>query len=369
MDMREPSTLAAHKQFWEREVEYALDSTYGKLRYIGNLLGMGCLLDLIMKDKKYRGTAFHALVNENGKPDLLNHPSGKITGKSTWESKWPTAKLRKEAQDAIAKGKRAVFLAERQNVLTDELTKKLTGYKFHRMTFQRWHEVQNVLIGDDYPEAIPVYTYLSIDPAFSDSKNADERALVTYAKGRIFVRLENVGEVQVFNMTWVLEYDYNFMNPTKIIDRALELNKKYFYRKVIIETIGGQAIYTPMTKEKVMGDEFYSRHPFTPTFVNYHRGDKRGRIYTTLQPLMSLGQIAIRPDMDEFVNECEMFDSLESPHLLDALEFGNRVSEVCTEPLYVAMSKYDKRRIDKQRAEQNNWRNWGVQKLSDLGVK
>jgi len=369
MDMKEPSTLANHKQYWEREIEYALDSTYGKLRYIGNLLGKGCLLDLIMKDRKYKGTSFHALVNEDGTPDLLNDPKGRITSKSTWESKWPTEKLRQEAKDAVSKGKRAIFLAERQNVLVDELTKKLAGYRFHRMTFQRWHDVQNVLVGDDYVDPIPVYTYLAIDPAFSESKNADERALITYAKGRILVRLENVGEVQALNMTWILEYDYNFMNPTKIIDRALELNKKYFYRSVIIETIGGQAIYTPMTNEKIAGDPFYSMNPFTPTFVNYHRGDKRGRIYTTLQPLMSLGQIAIRPDMEEFINECEMFDSLDSPHLLDAFEFGNRVSQVCTEPLYVAMSKYDKRRIEREQDAQSNWRNWGVKNLKQLSVK
>lgn len=345
-EMQEPSTLETHKSFWEREIEFSIDSTYGKVRYIGNLLGPGCLLDHIMKDSKYQGTSFHSLVDENGKPDMLDNPK-EVKGISTWEAYHPTKKLRDEAKKAIEEGKRPIFLAERQNLIVAELTKELTGWKYHHMTFKRFQGVQNILISDEYPDPIPVYTFLYVDPAFADGDNADERVLMTVARGRIFIRIENIGEPIAFNMTWILEYDYNFMSPTKIIDRSLELHKKYFFSSVIIEAIGGAQIYQPMMNEKVVGDGFFSKYPFTPIFVKYQPADKKGRIYTGLNPRLSLGQIAIRPEMKEIETEGKLFNSLKSPHLSDTLETGERNSHVCTETLYRELSKLEKYRIER----------------------
>jgi hypothetical protein len=366
-DMREPSTLETHKSFWEREVEYAIDSGYGKIRYIGNLLGRGCLLDFIMQDKKYQGTSFHSLVKEDGTPDMLDNPR-EITGKSIWPAYHSTEKLRGEALDAIIKGKRAIWLAERQNIIVDELSRALTGYRFHHATFHRHADAQNVLVSDEWSDPIPVHTYLGIDPAFAQDKNADERVLLVFAKGRTFKRVENTGEMIAVNTTWILEYIYNHMNPTKIIDVALEWHKKYFFSSVIIEAIGGALIYESMFREKVVGDSFYSQHPFAPIFVKHQEADKKSRIYNSLQPKMALGQIYIRPEHQEFQNECAMFDSIKSPHILDTLQFSNEHSTECTESLYRAVSKYDHRKIEIQREIDNNWRNWSVQNLSQLGI-
>ncbi len=46
---------------------------------------------------------------------------------------------------------------------------------------------------------------------------------------------------------------------------------------------------------------------------------------------MKLGQIFLRDDMFELKDECENFEMFKSPHLLDALEVGNRFSFECTE--------------------------------------
>lgn len=365
LDMKEPSTLEKHRIFWEREIEFAIDSQYGKIRYIGNLIARGCLLETIMTDKRYKGISFHALVKEDGSPEQLDNPKA-ITGKSIWESKWPTALLRRQASDAIQKGKRAIFLAERQNILTDELAKTLAGYRYHHMQFQRIHDMQNVLFGPDYPEMIPIYTFLAIDPAFAKGKNSDERVLLTFARGRILIRAENTGNPMWFNCTWLLEYDYNHMTPTRIIDRALELHKKYYYRSVIVEAIGGAQIYEPMMNEKIAGDVFYSRYPFAPVFIKAQEADKKGRIYTNLQPKMSLGQIFIRPEMNEFENECRMFEALESPHLLDTLDFGEKNSIVCVEDLYIAQQhREDRRKPKREDARQIGWR---PTNLAELGL-
>lgn len=367
-DMREPSTLEAHKSFWEREVEYAVDVNFGKVRYNGNLLGPGCLLDHIMKDKKYQGISFHALVNEDGQPEMLDNPR-EITGKSSWPSWFPTDVLRAEAYEAIIKGKRAVWLAERQNIITTELTRQLTGCRFHNLSFRRADDTQNQLYGEEYPDTnIPVYTYLAIDPAFAQGKNADERALLVFAKGRVFRRVDNTGELIAQNCIWLLEYLYNFLTPTKIIDVALEWHKKYYFNSVIIEAIGAQQIYEPMMREKVVGDGFYSRYPFSPIFVKYQEADKKGRIYTSLQPLFSMGQIFIRSNMQELQNEMLLYDSIKSPHLLDCLQMGNQYSNTCIEPVHHTVSKYDYKKIEAQREIDNNWRGWSPANLSQLGI-
>lgn len=365
--MSEPSTLESHRTFWEREVEFSVDSNYGKIRYIGNLIGKGCLLDHIMQDKKYQGTSFHSLIKEDGTPDMLDNPK-EITGRSIWPTYHPTEKLRTEAYDAIIKGKRAIFLAERQNVIVDELSRSLTGYRFHNLKFRRADDAQNQLYGDEYPDLIPVYTYLAIDPAFAQGKNADERVIMAFAKGRIIKRLENTGEPVSFNCTWVLEYLYNHMAPNKIIDVALEWHKKYYFTGVIIEAIGGAQIYKPMMEEKIAGDLFYSRYPFSPVFVTYQEANKKGRIYANLQPRMALGQIFIRPDMQEFQNECTLFQSIASPHLTDTLDFGSRYSSESTEAVHYAVSRYEKKAHQERLAEINNWRNWQPSSLTELGL-
>lgn len=345
-DMREPSTLAAHESFWTREVEFAVDNKFGKVRYTGNLLGPNCLLDRIMKDRKYKGTSFHSLVHDDGSPDMLDNPK-EVKGKSTWESYHSTDKLRAEAKKAIEEGKRAIFLSEKQNLIVAELTKELTGWKYHNAVFKRYLDVQNVLIDESFPEAVPVYTYLAVDPAFSDGDNADERALIVFAKGRIFKRIDNIGEPIAFNALWILECIYNFMNPAKIIELCLELHKKYYFNSVIIEAIGGAQIFEPLMQEQLVGDQFFAKHPFTPVFVKYQPANKKGRIFSGLQPLLSLGQIYIRPTMTEIENEGRIFDSLESPHLSDCIEFGNRNSSTCTEPLYRNLTKLEKYRQER----------------------
>jgi hypothetical protein len=156
------------------------------------------------------------------------------------------------------------------------------------------------------------------------------------------------------------------MSPHKIIQSALELHRQYYFSGVIIEAIGGSQIYEPMMHELTMGDEFYSQYPFAPTFVKHQEANKKDRIYAGLQPRMAIGQILIRAEMEEFKNECEMFDSIESPHLLDALEFGNRNSTDCIEDLWQPETRLDRRRRDRAQAQRDNWRNWAPSNLADV---
>ena len=358
--MRMPAKLESNVEYWERDVEYSIDNVFGKVIYLGNMLGPNCLLEHLTKDKKYHGTSFHSMVDADGKPDH-------IKGRSTWESKWPTKVLRAEAKEMAAKGKLHVFLAERQNIITDALAKNLKGYKFHQMEFKR-ENGQNLLYGD-FPDPIPVYTHCWVDPAFGMEANHDERAIVISAKGRVLMRSGNTGELFHMNLLWILEYIYNHMNPLDVIDFVLDKHKQYFFNSVVIETIGGQKIYESMMHRGVVGDKFFSQNPFSPIFIGSHKYDKKDRIWTGLQPLCSMGQFLIRPSMSELINECDNFARISSPHLLDAIEFGNSASTVCVQEVFQPKQP-ERRRFDRYKKEEprNGMWGWCPKNLSEVGI-
>lgn len=345
--MREPATLEAHEEYFDSDVVYALDEEHGKIRFMGNLLGRGCLLEKVIKRPRFKVVSFSAIMNEDGTPCKNVEQIKK--GKSIWEEKFPTKVLRAEAIEMFGEGKFPIFMAERQNIITDEYSKNLKGYRFHNLNYQRLND-QNVLVGDEYPDPIRVNTFLTIDPAFAETKNADERALIVFSKARIW-RSVRYGNPIPFNCMWVLEYIYNHMPPHLIIEKTLELHRRYYFDSVIIEAIGGAQMYEPMLDEARMQDSFYANNPFSPVMVKYQPQNKKDRIYSGLQPRMKLSQIFIREEMTELIDECENFETYESPHLLDGLEMGNRYSHECVES-FSNFNSVQRRFIQKEREPQ-----------------
>ena len=327
--MREPATLEAHEEYFDQDVMYSLDEQHGKIRFVGNFLGKQCLLAKVTKDPAFKVVSFSAVIDkDDGKPcktltDIKNR------GISTWEEWFPIKRLRNEAQAEFNKGKFHVFMLQRQNIITEQFDRNLKGFKIHDLQFQRL-QGQNVLVGDEYPDPIRINTYLAIDPAYADDENSDERALIVFAKGRI-LKATNFGKPYYFNCLWVLEYLYNHMPPDEIIDKSLDFHRQYYFNAVITETISGGMILNHLQEKAIIQDEFYSRFPFQCIPVTSQKRNKKERIIDALQPRMKLGQIFLRNDMFELKDECENFEMFKSPHLLDALETGNRFSFENTE--------------------------------------
>lgn len=319
--MREPTTLEAHQEFWERDVEHALDHKHGKIRLVGNMLGDGCLLKYIADDPKYTGINFSALVDENGKPD--------INGRSIWESRFTTKSLHAERDNYKAKGKLHIFMAERMNIITDEGKKSLKGFRYHEAKFHREYN-QNYITTAEYGD-IPVNTYHYIDPAYASTENSDSRAGVTVALGR-FPSRDYAGRIMWVNGIWVLEYFYDHSDPSLLIDRALDLHRKYYYKGLVIEANGPQQIYEYIGNRRLMQDEFVFKNNINFIPVKRVSGNKEDRIYESIQPKCKLGQFFIRPEHDELENELTLFmHNPQGIHILDAIEMGLRYSHVNSE--------------------------------------
>jgi len=328
--LREPATLEGHYDYWERDVMNAVDARFGKVRMIGNVLGRGCLLLDIMEDRRWAGMDFAALVNEDGtKAETYDEI---MSAKSTWESYFPTKKLRKEYRQLYKQGKEDIFLFERQNIAVDLFENDFSGYKYFHGHVE-WKNGQNILITDEFPEPIPVYTYLDVDPAFSKANNSDARALVTKAVGRFPVTDES-GNITFFNGTFIVEYYYGHCDPGEIIDMALKFHVKYRYRRVVVEAVGGQLIYDSLMHKAMVKDPEWFKHPFQFTPVTYQPMAKFDRILADIQPRCKAGLFFIQPHMHEIEDELKLFTrNKRGVHILDAIEMGNKYVDICNEEL------------------------------------
>lgn len=322
-DLSSPAILKTHIKWLKRTVVPRTDKEFGKVRIVGTLIGLGGTMDNLQHDMRWKGRVYQALVDDPNSPGVDSTlPIEKR--KSIWESRWPTEFLLKERRQAMRAGELDDWMFERMNEPVSSLTKNLKGYQFHNAVFYREHD-QNYLRLEGYPDPVAVYTYHAIDPAFSKAESADERAQVTFAMGKL--------QERDFEKTciWVLEYDFDHKDPDTIIERAIDLHKKYFYRQCVVETVGGQKLYEFTAVKSAMKDPFLINYPLAFEFINYQPRSKEDRIYAYFKTIVKLGQLYIRPGMEAIKDELDFFLQCPHLHLLDALEMGCRYAVPCME--------------------------------------
>jgi hypothetical protein len=337
--MKEPQTLKNHIDFWERDVEPAIDSEYGKVRAIGNMLGPGCLMESIVGDKKYKGIDLAALIDRDGNAD--------INGRSAWEDRFPTAQLRAQKEYYEERGKLHVFLAEWMNIITEQQKLNFAGYRYYNGEVKHRYG-QNVLTTDIFPGyEIPVHTYRWIDPAYGNVESNDPRAAVTAALGMFPGKAWNGEEIWIPGI-WVLDYKYDHSNPALLINEAINDHPQYHYRGIVIEANGPQRIYQYLGIAQLQQSEYVFKNPVNFVCVTKQTEEKYSRIYNELQPKCSMGQFFIKPEHTELKSELELFRANpRGIHILDAIQLGLTRSEVCRDKL----KKFDDRAYIKMKAQ------------------
>ena len=139
---------------------------------------------------------------------------------------------------------------------------------------------------------------------------------------------------------WILENTYDYSDPALLIDRGLELHRKYYFKGLMVEANGPQEIYAYLGIRAMKCDIFLLKHPVNFVPVKKVYGNKFDRIYEILQPKCRLGQLLIRPSHNELERELKLF--IRNPkgiHLLDAIAMGLRYSDVCVERVRVSVRR------------------------------
>jgi len=336
-DLNSKGKVQENFTWLNRTVEKRLDRRFGKLRLVGTRIGADCTIARVMKDSRWRGKTYTALVAD------------KATGKeeSIWPTWWSTSFLKKERDDAILNNDLDSWMFERMNEPIEGMQKNLRGYKFHELEYMRGLE-QNILITPGLPQIdpIPVFVCLFIDPAYSQNQHtADQRALIVTALGQQAMRNKWTDEVFMFNSIWVLEYIYNFMDPASVLDKVFIFHKQYYLDFVVMEAIGGAQIYESFMDRRLQQDDFYFKYPFTPTFVKHQPANKLSRVYNGLNPKVKLGQLFVRERHLELRREMDLFQE-DQLHLCDALELGLR--NVPTKALEINKVSSERKRIARE---------------------
>lgn len=341
-DLDHPATVDKNMRWLDRSAIPRMDKDLGKVRVLGTRIGYNCTIDRLLKRDRWIKRNYTALVPEEGKSI--------DKWKSVWEKRWPTTYLQGEREAYIKEGRLADWMWERMNEPPVYLQKNLKGYHFYRGEFER-HNEQNLLHLEGLLDPIPVNTYHSIDPAYSQADNADERAQITFAMGYLPMGTWRKPCI------WELEYDFDYKDPDTIIERALDLHKKYYYSNLVVEANGTQMIYDFMAVKQMAGDPFLLNYPLTLNSITYQHRGKEDRIFHYFKNIIKLGQLFIHPDHPEIQVELDNF--LNSPHLhiLDAFEMGCRYGIPNNTQINITSpSKRVKYRDIEQEAQEVDWR-------------
>jgi hypothetical protein len=313
-DLDSPRILEKNIRWIDRSAIPRMDKDYGKARVLGTRIGANCTVDKLLGRETWVQKNYRALMPDDVPIDERV---------SIWEKRWTTEWLHRIRKEHIKEGRLADFMWEYMNEPPVHLQKTLKGYKYYRGEFER-HNEQNLLHIEGFIDPIPVYTYHAIDPAFSQASSADERAQVTFACG--YIPMADWRKPCV----WVIEYDFDHKDPDEVIERALDLHKKYFYRELVVETVGTQKIYEFLGVKQMAKDPFLLKYPLTLQPVNYHPRGKEDRIYHRFKNYIKLQQFFIHPEKHgEMQLELDNFLNAPHLHLLDALEMGCQFMVPC----------------------------------------
>ena len=338
--MQEVPTLEGHQRFFDHDVMYCLDPLYGKVVLIGNNLGIGCTVNSLMKDNRFVQLVYDDIIGSDGE--------------SLWPEMYPTAKLRAEETKMRAMGKGHVYDQERRNIPDDSLQKRIEGYQFHNDTIQ-YREGRNYLISDIYPHPIEVRLVYAVDPAFSEAKSSDKRAQVMMAFGRFPV--EGIYRSGI----WVLDYQYDHSDPSKIPDSVMSRHKQWLFDDFVIEANGGQLIFKYLIENKLTEDEFYRKHPFSPHYDRYVHQAKGDRIWNTIGLLCRNEQFFLKQTHIDLMRELDNFGYLvrnSGIHILDAITMANKFITPPAPSNTVNLANIIPRRLTLEPSPVKNWRLW-----------
>lgn len=216
---------------------------------------------------------------------------------SSWPQRYPTATLREEKQAAIAEQRYSIFAREKElRLVTKEKALFLSAWLRMR---------------EEAPPAM--HAVLAIDPVPPPSDQQIARNLhdKDYECQAVCGRFG--GEYHV------LEYVQNRgHDPDWSVTTALSLAMKWRVRSIVVETVAYQR-----TLRWLIEKEMQRRRIFYVLMDAPNMGkNKLLKISSALKPLATQGRLWIGPEMQEFMEQFELYPSVQHDDVLDACAIG-----------------------------------------------
>lgn len=239
-------------------------------------------------------TPFHkqdAIEKCAGDPEWVFRRYGILTtdGKSAWEARYPTEQVLAAKTAATRKGRYRLWMREKEcRIVSGE---------------EKCINIERLQYWDVYPE--DVIKVITIDPASSDSKKADQNIVMCVAQRGIDI--------------FVLAY---YASKGTMPD---ECANQFFQLAITFAPImraGVESISYQRTLKWYIGEQMRARRIFIPIREIQDKRSKANRITQMIPGLVALGHLHVHPSMQDLIDQMDDYDPMvkdQPDDLLDAL--------------------------------------------------
>lgn len=211
-------------------------------------------------------------------------------GKSRWESRYPTEELLKVKQDYIRSGRLSVWMREKEcKVISEELA-----------SFRN----ESLLFWEVLPDRM---TYIiAIDPASSDSKDADDNvvAVLGFHKDNVYL----------------IEYEAEVgQTPEMVAKTVFEYIRRYRPLGIAVESISYQRVLAWYLETQMREKRVY-----IPVYQVQDRRRKSDRIVQALGETSGYGRLYCKSSHTKFIEQFTEYSPLGGNHddVVDAVAMG-----------------------------------------------
>lgn len=211
-------------------------------------------------------------------------------GESRWPERYPVDGLRSAKAAAIAVGRTAIWMREKEcKVISEELA------SFRQDNLQFW---------DTLPERM---TYIiAIDPASSDSKSADDNV----------VCLVGFHKDQVYLVDYVAETG---QNPEMVLQTVMQFARRWRPLGVVVETIAYQRVLAWYLEKGMREQRLY-----LPIYKVQDRRRKSDRIVQALGETSGYQRLFVKAAHTKFIEQYVEYNPVSDMHedVLDAVSMA-----------------------------------------------
>lgn len=229
------------------------------------------LAETCMNDPQWHGIRF-GILDENNR--------------SRWEARFPTKTVLEEKQAAIARRQYSLWMREMEcKIVASE---------------DKHFDISRLQFWDVVPDG--GFCLLCIDPASSDSPDADENVVMAlYFYG-----------AQVY----VLDYhNARGVMPDEVANRFFEYTMQYRPRKAAVEIVSYQRVL-----KWYLEQEMVKRRIFVAIDPIQEKRSKPDRILQTLGGLVHMGLLYVKPHMVDLIEQLDRYNPEDRTALVDIID-------------------------------------------------
>ena len=273
----------------------SVDPFKGRIIVIGTPQHERCMVETLKE--------MHGWLNLTYKPDIENK-------KALWEEWWSIKKLLEKKKELESINRLSVFYREYMcEIVGDE-------DQLFRADDIRYYDgnvhidsEKNAYLNITHPETkqVPINIFTGVDPASSTKQTADYSVIF------------NIG-IDPEGNRYVLPYYRKRATPLNLAEAIVNNFRKYRSQKTRIESVGYQEMLREYVIKRCEDEKLF----IAGLNIKENPRNSKSRRLESLQPIFARGQVHIKKDMQDLLNELLLFPRGKHDDLLDGFYYANK---------------------------------------------